>query len=185
MTREMWYMIKALKNSKATGLDQITVELLKCGKDTVVVELTNLMIKCWQIEANPDKWQKGIIIKIPNKGNLAKCRTWRGITLLSVSSKVFCVVLIRRLSTAADSKMGEESAGFWQGCSCVEQIFTQQNVKEQCLKFQRSLMINFTNFKKAFDTVHRGHYVPSWGPMEYHNDSSACAKICAWTQTAV
>ena len=51
MTREMQDVIKALKNNKATSLDQITAEMLKCEEDTVVVELKNLMNKCWQIEA--------------------------------------------------------------------------------------------------------------------------------------
>ena len=54
--RETWYAIKALKNNKAAGLDQITAELLKCGEDTVVEELTNLMNKCWEIEVVPDEW---------------------------------------------------------------------------------------------------------------------------------
>ena len=58
--------------------------------------------KCWQTEAVPDEWQKGIIIKMPKKENLTKCGNWRGITLLSVPRKVFCVVLLGRLSTAVD-----------------------------------------------------------------------------------
>ena len=55
-TRETWDAIKALNNNKAASLDQITAGLLKCGEDTVVVELTNLMNKCWQIETLPDAW---------------------------------------------------------------------------------------------------------------------------------
>ena len=150
----MWDSIKALKIDKATGLDQIAAELLKCGEDTVVMELTNLMNIYWQIEAVPDEWQKGIIIKNPKKGYLAKCPNWKGITLLSVPSKVFCVVLLRSLCTAVALKMREEQTGFQQRHSCVEQIFMVPPIIEQCLKFQRPLMINFTTLKKIFDCVH-------------------------------
>ena len=38
---------------------------------------------------------------------------------------------------------------------CNEQIFTLRNILEQCKEFQKSLVINFIDFKKAFDSVHR------------------------------
>ena len=50
-TKEVWDTAKALKDNKHLALNQITTELLKNGEDTVVVELTNLMNKYWQIEA--------------------------------------------------------------------------------------------------------------------------------------
>ena len=34
------------------------------------------------------KWRNELIVKLPKKGNLKECRNWRGITLLSVVSKV-------------------------------------------------------------------------------------------------
>ena len=42
---------KSSEKQQSSGLDQLAAELLKCGKDAVVVELTNLMNKCWLIEA--------------------------------------------------------------------------------------------------------------------------------------
>ena len=64
-TRVTWDTIKALKNNKATDTDQLEAELLKCQEGIVVVELTNLMNKCWQIEAVQDKWQKASSSKFP------------------------------------------------------------------------------------------------------------------------
>ena len=49
----------------------------------------------------------------------------------------------------------EEQAGFHNGRSCNRQIFTLWNILEQCKEFQKSLAINFIDFKKAFDSVHR------------------------------
>jgi len=39
--------------------------------------------------------------------------------------------------------------------SCAKQIFTLRNIIEQCTEFQQPLSINFVDFKKAFDSVHR------------------------------
>ena len=54
ITRETWDAIKVMKNNKAAGLDHISGELLKC-EYTVVVELRNLINKCWQTEAVQDE----------------------------------------------------------------------------------------------------------------------------------
>jgi len=54
-----------------------------------------------------------------------------------------------------DRHLREEQAGFRNGRSCNEQIFTLRNIDEQCKEFEKSLAINFICFKMAFDSVHR------------------------------
>ncbi|PIO59352.1 hypothetical protein TELCIR_19187 [Teladorsagia circumcincta] len=92
---------------------------------------------------------------MPKKGNLSDCGKWRGITLLSVPGKTFCTVLLRRLRTAIDERLREEQAEFRTGRSCREQIFTLRNIIEQCVEYCQPIFINFVDFKKAFDSVHR------------------------------
>ena len=96
-----------------------------------------------------------MIITLPKKGDLSNCNNWRGITLLSVPGKVFCAVLLNRLKDSIDLKLREEQAGFRSGRSCSEQILTLRNIIEQSIEFNSSLYINFIDFKKAFDSVHR------------------------------
>ncbi|XP_078619529.1 uncharacterized protein LOC144886675 [Branchiostoma floridae x Branchiostoma japonicum] len=147
--------IKAMKNNKAAGLDEISAEMLKHGGESTVEMLTRLMNRCWQDEQVPRDWQDGIIVKLPKKGNLSDCNNWRGITLLSIPGKVFCAVLLRRLKKAVDCKLREEQAGFRSNRSCTEQIFTLRNIIDQCLEYQTPLVLNFIDFKKAFDSIHR------------------------------
>ena len=54
-----------------------------------------------------------------------------------------------------DDRFREQQAGFRKGYSCCEQIFDLRNIIEQCYEFQQQLEINFIDFKKAFDSVHR------------------------------
>ena len=102
----------------------------------------------------PTDLRKGIIVKLPKKGNLTDCNNWRGIILLSVSVKVFCSVLLDRLYEAVDALLREEQAGFRRGRSCMDQIFTLKNIIEQCLEFQKPLAIILIDFKKAVDSMH-------------------------------
>ncbi|KAI8496360.1 hypothetical protein Bbelb_256590 [Branchiostoma belcheri] len=117
--------------------------------------LTRLMNRCWQEGQVPRDWQDGVIVKLPKKGDLSDCNNWRGITLISIPGKVFCAVLLRRLKKAVDSKLREEQAGFRSNRSCTEQIFTLRNIIDQCLEHQTPLVLNFIDFKKAFDSIHR------------------------------
>ena len=96
-----------------------------------------------------------MFIKLPKKGDISDCTNWRGITLLSVPGMVFCLIILNRLREAVDETLCEEQAGLCRGRSCTEQIFTLRQKFEHCVEFQQPLSINFINFKKAFDSVHR------------------------------
>ena len=78
-----------------------------------------------------------------------------GVTLLSVPSKILAKVIIRRMSDAVDETLRKEQAGFRKERGCIDQIFTLRNIIEQCTEWQRQLYINFVDFEKAFDSIHR------------------------------
>ena len=63
-----------LKNGKGPGIDNIQAELLKADIDyatTKVKEITDIV---WRDENTPRKWRKGLIVKLPKKGNLKECK---------------------------------------------------------------------------------------------------------------
>ena len=80
---------------------------------------------------------------------------WRGITLLSVPSKVFTRILLDRMKGALDKKLREEQAGFRKNKSCTDHIATLRIIIEQSIEWQSPLYINFIDFEKAFDSVDR------------------------------
>ena len=147
--------IQKLKMNKSPGGDQISAEMLLADLDTAVKVLTNLLGKIWSKEKLPDDWTKGIIIKLPKKGDLSICDNWRGIMLLSIPSKVLSKVLLSRIDVSLDKKLREEQAGFRRGRGCVDQIFTLRNIIETCAEWNTPVHINFVDFQKAFDSIHR------------------------------
>ena len=147
--------IKATKSGKAAGSDSIHAEMLKADLNTSVKILTDLFRNIWNKNVIPEDWAKGLIAKVPKKGNLQNCNNWRGITLLSIPSKVFCRILLGRIDSAIDTKLRQEQAGFRKGRGCIDQIFTIRNIIEQCLEWNSPLYINFIDFRKAFDSLHR------------------------------
>ena len=103
----------------------------------------------------PKSWSKGLIVKLPKKGNLRECTNWRGITLLSVISKIFGRVLISRIKKGVDNILRKEQAGFRENRSTIEQIFTLGNIQEQVNEWNATLYTHFIDFEKASDSIHR------------------------------
>ena len=68
---------------------------------------------------------------------------------------MLCRVLLKRLQKNIDDKLREEQTGFRHGRSCNEQIFTLRNIIEQLLEYRKPLIINYLDFKKAFDSIYR------------------------------
>ena len=50
-------------------------------------------------------WEKGIHVK---KGDLHGCYNWKGVTLFSVISKIFCKMLLKRIKMGVDKKFRKD-----------------------------------------------------------------------------
>ena len=75
---------------------------------------------------------KRVIIRIPKKGALSDCNNWRGITLLSVPSKILAKIIIKQISDALDTGLRKEQADLRREWKCTDQIFTLRNITEPC-----------------------------------------------------
>jgi len=66
--------VSSLTNNKAPGVDEISAEMLRHGKETVAEQLVELFNMIWQGMEVPADWKKGMIIKLPKKGSLKDCK---------------------------------------------------------------------------------------------------------------
>lgn len=65
--------------------------------------LTNLFNLIWQSTNVPADWWCGVIVTLPNNGNLGDRNHWQGITLLSIPGKVLCCALLQCQKSAVDN----------------------------------------------------------------------------------
>ena len=73
---------------------------------------------------------------------------------------------MKRLSLAVNEVLRKEQVSFRKGQGCTEHI-SLRNIIEQRHEWQRGLYINFIDFQKAFDSVHRESYGVFSGHMAY------------------
>ena len=173
--------LRVLANNKPAGLDFIPVELLKWGGDAIMDELTKIANLIWHTAKVPEEWKCGAIVKLPRKGNLCDCYHWRGITHLIIARKMLCRVLLKLLQKNIDAKLREKQAGFRHGRSCNEHIFPLRNIIEQSLEYCKPLIINYVDFKKAFDSIYRPtlwKILKIYGIPPRYIDSIYCPILC-------
>ncbi|KAL9988465.1 hypothetical protein ACROYT_G002914 [Oculina patagonica] len=102
--------IHRLKNEKSPGMDAISAEMLKCSESDAVKQLHLLFNYIWKVQCVPEDWKKSLIVKVSKKGDLTQCDNYRGISLLSVPSKIFCRIFIDRVKSGVDEMIRQ--AGF-------------------------------------------------------------------------
>ena len=90
--------IRSLKNGKSPGQDNLSAEVFKTHPQLAADLLQPLFTYIWEGKKLPKDWTEGVIVKIPRKGALKNCNNWRGITLLSVPSKILAKIIIQRIA---------------------------------------------------------------------------------------
>jgi len=150
--------IRHLKKGKACGSDEVMAEMLKLADSTAVCFLTKLFNVLFDSGIYPDEWAKAIIVPILKKGDCNLTTNYRGVSLLSLVSKCYTLVLNKRLVewTEDYSKLTESQAGFRKGYSTTDHIFTLNAIVEKCFaKKGGKLYACFVDLKIAFDSVQR------------------------------
>ena len=149
--------VERAKLRKAAGIDAIPAEALK--NDVCVDLLHRIISECFTNGVVPNQWKTGIINPIvkPNSTDVRRPSTYRGITLLSVPSKIYCDILNHRLVTFLDSteSIADEQNGFRRRRGCQEHIYSLYSIINNRKNAKLSTFACFIDLRKAFDTVNR------------------------------
>ena len=156
---EIKQVIDKLKNGKAAGIDEIGPELIKLAEPGVRTYLYKLFNRIYESGYFPIEWAKAVVVPLLKKGDITNCDNYRGISLLSIVSKIFTAIINKRLYRWAENnnKISEEQAGFRKSFSTTDHIFTLYTMVNSCLFGNRrsKLYVAFIDYRKAFDTVRR------------------------------
>ena len=144
----------SIKEGKAWGDDNIAPEVLKqCDLDQIVLDFcNNALLK----GKKPDQWSTANIIPIPKKGDLSEPMNYRGISLSSLVAKALNRMILNRLKPEIETILRRNQNGFRPGRSTAQQILVLRRLIEGVKSRKLPAVLTFIDFKKAFDSVHRG-----------------------------
>ena len=94
---EVKWALESITMNKASGGDEIPVELFQVLEDDAVKVLHSICQQIWKTQQWPQFWKKSVFIPIPKKGNAKECSNYRKIAIVSHASKVMLKILQARL----------------------------------------------------------------------------------------
>ncbi|XP_052218790.1 uncharacterized protein LOC127836286 [Dreissena polymorpha] len=168
--QEIRQATKKLKNGKAPGIDRIKAELLKAKEQITPTVLASILRKVWISETALADWKVGLLVKLPKKRDHTDCNNWRGIMLLSMTSKIFGRIVLDSISASVDELLRKNQAGFRKGKSCSDQIFRLGQITEQSHEWDATVI----DFQKAFDSVNK---LTLWRILAYYGISDKIISV--------
>ena len=122
----------------------------------MVAEWLHRVIKlAWTKGEVVKDWRKAVIVPLHKKGSKTLCSNYRGISLLSIPSKVYARILDSRVRRKTEGEVMEVQGGFRRGRGCGDQIFTIRQLSEKVLEKNKQMVIACIDLEKAYDKVSR------------------------------
>ena len=85
---EVKWALRSIIMNKASGDDEIPVELFQILKDDAVKVLHSVCQQIWKTQQWPQNWKRSVFIPVPKKGAAKECSSYRTIALISKGPRV-------------------------------------------------------------------------------------------------
>ena len=118
------------------------------------------------------------------KGDVNEASNYHGITLISVSAKVYSQLLLNRLTDWSNKyeNISSNQFGFQKGKSVIDCVFILHTVISKVLSISQRIYCMFIDYEKCFDKIDRSLL---WQKLLAEHISSKLVKAIKSTYTTV
>ena len=150
MECEVKWALESITTKKASGGDEIPVELFQILKDDAVKLLHSICQQVWKTQQG---WKKSVFIPTPKKDNAKECSNYCTITLISHASKLMVKICQARLQPYVNRELPDVQVGVRKGRGTRDQIANICWIIKKAREFQKNIYFCFIDYVKAFDCV--------------------------------
>jgi hypothetical protein len=164
---ELYEALRKMPLGKAAGEDQLHVEAIKYGGPKVQSFVFEVVQNMWALAVKatageeaqdwPEAWKRALVIPLwKGKGTREDKNNWRGITLLSVGTKLLARVVSDRAQRWSESFAGEHQTGFRKGRGTDDAHQVTRVIAEEAAQVQKEgVVISMYDIEKAYPRVCR------------------------------
>lgn len=156
--REVQDVIKNLKNTNSSGLDEIKTKVIKICSKHLLSSLTRIINKSFSDGSFPDVLKTSKVLPFFKNGSRKDKNNYRPISLISVLSKIFEVIFKIRLMKylKENSILCKEQYGFRPNSNTQIALYDLITEIESGKKNEKTAAV-FIDLQKAFDSVN--HFI--------------------------
>ena len=145
------WALGSITANKASGGEEIPVELFQILKDDAVKVLHSICQQIWKTQQRPQDWKRSVFIPIPKKGNGKECSNYCTIALVLHASKVMLKIFQAKLQEYMNRELTDVQAGFRKGRGTRVHIANILWIREKARELQKSIHFCFIDYAKAFE----------------------------------
>ena len=150
---ELKWALGSITTNKASGGDEIPVELFQIIKEDAVKVLHSICQQIWKTQQGLEDWKRSVFIPIPKKCNAKECSNYHTTVLISYASKIMLKILQARLQQDMNHELPDIQATFRKGKRTRDQIANIHWIIKKAREFQKNIYFCFINYAKAFDST--------------------------------
>ena len=154
---ELESAMKVLKLGKSSGADSLDPEHIVFGGETMKLWLKKVFNSIIHFEQMPDCLKEGLVIPIyKGKGkDPLQLNSYRGITISSVISKLFEIIILHCLSPWLEEVCFPDisQTAYQNGVSCIDAIYATQETLLTHVREGGKPLLCLYDIEKAFDSV--------------------------------
>ena len=158
--KEVKAEINKINVKKCPGFDLVTGQIMKHLPQKGIIKLTNLINAAFRLKYVPALWKVAEIIMIPKPGKAAcEVSSYRPISLLPITAKIFEKILLKRLQPEIEKRqvIPNHQFGFREKHGTIDQVHRITQVIENALEEKQICSTLFLDVAQAFDKVwHEG-----------------------------
>ena len=145
--------VKKMKNGKAVGVDELSVEMVKANELVGIKWLTRLFNVCCTTGEIPAEWRRGVSVLIwKGKGDIHDQERHY---ITAPSPEIYGKDTICEGEAYSGEQNRRESAGIRKGRGTYDGLFAIRPITEKRSEFRKDVAFGFVDLEKAFDTVPR------------------------------
>ena len=122
--------------NKASGGDDIPVELFHILKGDAVKVLHSICQQIWKTQQWPQDWNRSVFIPAPKKGNAKECSSYPTVALILHTGAMLKILQVR-LQQYVHHELPDVQAGFRKGRGTRDQIANIHWIIKKARDFQK------------------------------------------------
>ena len=133
----------------------ISNEMLRCNPKAISKVLCKLFNYILKNKTFPEIWNISLIKPLHKSGSTAKHDNYRGICISNHLSKLFTLILNKRLQAWADQNdvIPDQSLGFRKGLRTEDGLFVLNSILDKYARKGQKVYACFVDFAKFYDSI--------------------------------